>query len=168
MRHWYGLASLLRYCGQVPHPGSKTPFAPRFGLNYRITPKTVFRGGYGLFFDPQGNAGTNIRKSLHEYSLEEWHRVMNTNLTSAFLCSRAVHPASGPYAYVRHPIYTGVLLAMLGSALVSGPAWALILIVAASYFVYAALQEEKIMLKEFPDTYPLYRKRTKMLIPFIL
>jgi 2-deoxy-D-gluconate 3-dehydrogenase len=39
------------------------------------------------------NAGTNIRKSLHEYSLEEWHRVMNTNLTSAFLCSRAVHPA---------------------------------------------------------------------------
>ena len=39
------------------------------------------------------NAGTNIRKSLHEYSLDEWHRVMNTNLTSAFLCSRAVHPA---------------------------------------------------------------------------
>jgi 2-dehydro-3-deoxy-D-gluconate 5-dehydrogenase len=34
------------------------------------------------------NAGTNIRKSLHEYSLDEWHRVMNTNLTSAFLCSR--------------------------------------------------------------------------------
>src|SRR5688572_16838259 len=31
------------------------------------------------------NAGTNIRKSLHEYSLDEWHRVMNTNLTSAFL-----------------------------------------------------------------------------------
>jgi 2-dehydro-3-deoxy-D-gluconate 5-dehydrogenase len=38
------------------------------------------------------NAGTNIRKSLHEYSLDEWHRVMNTNLTSAFLCSRAVYP----------------------------------------------------------------------------
>ena len=38
------------------------------------------------------NAGTNIRKSLHEYSLEEWHRVMNTNLTSAFLCSRAAYP----------------------------------------------------------------------------
>jgi 2-deoxy-D-gluconate 3-dehydrogenase len=39
------------------------------------------------------NAGTNIRKSLHEYTLDEWHRVMNTNLTSAFLCSRAVYPA---------------------------------------------------------------------------
>jgi 2-deoxy-D-gluconate 3-dehydrogenase len=39
------------------------------------------------------NAGTNLRKPLHEYSLEEWHRVMDTNLTSAFLCSRAVYPA---------------------------------------------------------------------------
>lgn len=39
------------------------------------------------------NAGTNIRKALHEYSLEEWHRVVDTNLTSAFLCSRAVYPA---------------------------------------------------------------------------
>jgi 2-deoxy-D-gluconate 3-dehydrogenase len=39
------------------------------------------------------NAGTNVRKSLHEYSLDEWHRVMNTNLTSAFLCSREVYPA---------------------------------------------------------------------------
>ena len=39
------------------------------------------------------NAGTNIRKSLHEYTLDEWHRVMNTNLTSAFLCSRAVYPS---------------------------------------------------------------------------
>jgi 2-dehydro-3-deoxy-D-gluconate 5-dehydrogenase len=38
------------------------------------------------------NAGTNIRKALHEYSLDEWHRVMNTNLTSAFLCSKAVYP----------------------------------------------------------------------------
>ena len=39
------------------------------------------------------NAGTNIRKSLHEYTLDEWHRVIDTNLTSAFLCSRAVYPA---------------------------------------------------------------------------
>ena len=32
---------ILRYCGSVPHPGSKTPFAPRFGMNYRLTDKTV-------------------------------------------------------------------------------------------------------------------------------
>ena len=39
------------------------------------------------------NAGTNIRKPAHQLSAEEWHRVIDTNLTSAFLCSRASHPA---------------------------------------------------------------------------
>ncbi|HEV8473533.1 MAG TPA: SDR family oxidoreductase, partial [Methylomirabilota bacterium] len=39
------------------------------------------------------NAGTNIRKPVHELALDEWHRVLDTNLTSAFLCSRAAHPA---------------------------------------------------------------------------
>jgi 2-deoxy-D-gluconate 3-dehydrogenase len=39
------------------------------------------------------NAGMNIRKPAHELALEEWHRVLDTNLTSAFLCSKAVHPA---------------------------------------------------------------------------
>ncbi len=39
------------------------------------------------------NAGINIRKPAHELEIEEWDRVIHTNLTSAFLCSRAVHPA---------------------------------------------------------------------------
>jgi 2-deoxy-D-gluconate 3-dehydrogenase len=39
------------------------------------------------------NAGINIRKPAHELSLEEWHRVLETNLTAAFLCARAVYPA---------------------------------------------------------------------------
>jgi len=38
------------------------------------------------------NAGTNIRKPAHEASLDEWRQVMDANLTSAFLCSRAAHP----------------------------------------------------------------------------
>ncbi len=39
------------------------------------------------------NAGINIRKPPHELSLEEWHTVMDVNLTSAFLLSKAVYPA---------------------------------------------------------------------------
>jgi 2-deoxy-D-gluconate 3-dehydrogenase len=38
------------------------------------------------------NAGTNIRKAPDVLELEEWDSVMKTNLTSAFLCSKAVHP----------------------------------------------------------------------------
>jgi len=37
------------------------------------------------------NAGTNIRKQPQEYSLEEWHKVMDTNLTSAFVASQAAY-----------------------------------------------------------------------------
>ena len=38
------------------------------------------------------NAGTNIRKRPEELDESEWHTVLDTNLTSAFLCSRACHP----------------------------------------------------------------------------
>ncbi|MBV9341942.1 MAG: TonB-dependent receptor, partial [Acidobacteria bacterium] len=40
------------YCGRPnPADGSKKPFAPRIGLAYRLSDKTVLRGGYGIFFD---------------------------------------------------------------------------------------------------------------------
>jgi 2-dehydro-3-deoxy-D-gluconate 5-dehydrogenase len=39
------------------------------------------------------NAGINIRKPTHELALDEWRRVLDTNLTSAFLCSKAAYPA---------------------------------------------------------------------------
>jgi 2-deoxy-D-gluconate 3-dehydrogenase len=38
------------------------------------------------------NAGTNIRKAPQDYSLEEWHSVLNINLTSMFLCCQAAYP----------------------------------------------------------------------------
>ncbi|HTR19130.1 MAG TPA: isoprenylcysteine carboxylmethyltransferase family protein [Candidatus Paceibacterota bacterium] len=74
---------------------------------------------------------------------------------------------TGPYAYVRHPIYSGFMLAALGSALVS-VWWFVPLVLFSIYFIYSAKTEEKIMLKEFPDQYPGYMKRTNMLIPFVL
>jgi 2-deoxy-D-gluconate 3-dehydrogenase len=39
------------------------------------------------------NAGINIRKAPQEYSLEEWHTIIDTNLTSVFTCCQAVYPA---------------------------------------------------------------------------
>lgn len=74
---------------------------------------------------------------------------------------------TGPYAYIRNPIYTGILMALVGSSLVIWW-WAAIFAWSAIYFVIAARGEERIMLKEFPDTYPAYKARTKMLVPFVL
>jgi protein-S-isoprenylcysteine O-methyltransferase Ste14 len=85
--------------------------------------------------------------------------------------SRTENPdlvTSGPYAYVRHPIYTGMLIAMLGSAIVESAFWSIPLVLFGIYFVYSARSEEKLMIEQFPKQYPAYMKRTKMLVPFIL
>jgi len=74
---------------------------------------------------------------------------------------------SGPYAYVRHPIYSGIILALIGSVLARGLAWLLVLLLCFAYFTFSARTEEKMMLAQFPDAYPAYRRRTKMLIPFL-
>jgi protein-S-isoprenylcysteine O-methyltransferase Ste14 len=73
----------------------------------------------------------------------------------------------GPYAYVRHPIYTGIIFGMLGSAMASTLLWVVPLLLSGSYFVYSARQEEKLMLQQFPVQYPAYMQRTKMLLPFL-
>jgi 2-deoxy-D-gluconate 3-dehydrogenase len=39
------------------------------------------------------NAGTNVRRQPEDYSLEEWHLILETNLTSAFMCCQAAYPA---------------------------------------------------------------------------
>ena len=50
-------------------------------------------GRFGRLDILVNNAGTNIRKQPQDYTLEEWQSVLNTNLTSAFLCSQAAYPA---------------------------------------------------------------------------
>ena len=64
-------------------------------------------------------------------------------------------------------IYSGILLAMLGSAVVTGPWWLVILVIAGTYFVYSAKQEEALLVEQFPVTFPAYRARTRILIPFV-
>lgn len=73
----------------------------------------------------------------------------------------------GPYAYVRHPIYTGMMFAMLGSAIGQSLVWLLPLLLGSAYFVYSARQEEKLMLRQFPREYAAYMQRSKRLLPFL-
>ena len=74
----------------------------------------------------------------------------------------------GPYAYVRHPIYSGVILGMIGSAIGHSVAWTLPLALVAPYFIYSARREEELMCQLFPDSYPAYMRRTYMLVPYVL
>jgi len=74
---------------------------------------------------------------------------------------------SGPYAVVRHPIYTGIIVAALGTALTGAIVGAILFIIAAALFVSRVGKEERIMLELFPGAYPSYQSRTKRLIPFV-
>jgi protein-S-isoprenylcysteine O-methyltransferase Ste14 len=74
---------------------------------------------------------------------------------------------SGPYRLVRHPIYSGVLIAGLGTALALSWLWIIAVGLAAVYFLHSATVEERYLTGQFPEDYPAYKQSTKMFVPFI-
>ncbi|MGH9773783.1 MAG: methyltransferase family protein [Candidatus Acidiferrales bacterium] len=75
---------------------------------------------------------------------------------------------SGPYARLRHPIYSGILLALVGMALAIGKwralaAFALVLI----GFTWKARTEESALAREFGERYAAYRQQTGFLLPHL-
>jgi protein-S-isoprenylcysteine O-methyltransferase Ste14 len=74
---------------------------------------------------------------------------------------------TGPYRFVRHPIYSGIILAMIGTTIAVSLYWLVAVVLLGAYFVYSATVEERFMAERFPDSYPQYKRSTKMLIPFI-
>ncbi len=74
---------------------------------------------------------------------------------------------TGPYRKVRHPIYSGMIVALIGTALATTLYGLIAVVVLTGYFIYSATREEAFLVQEFPDAYPGYKHSTKMLIPFL-
>jgi len=74
---------------------------------------------------------------------------------------------SGPYRFVRNPMYSGGLVAAIGTAIAAGGGFVFLLIVLAASFIWRVGAENRLMEQQFPEDYPAYRKRTKALIPFV-
>jgi protein-S-isoprenylcysteine O-methyltransferase Ste14 len=74
---------------------------------------------------------------------------------------------SGPYRLVRHPIYSGILVAGIGTALAISWLWLVAFGLAGAYFIYSATVEERYLTEQFPDAYPAYKSSSKMLVPFV-
>lgn len=100
-----------------------------------------------------------------------WARVVLGRNWSAVVQVKRDHEliVRGPYRWVRHPIYTGLLLAFLGTALAIGEWRALLAtaIVAGSFWIKLRL-EERWMREQFGDAYLSYMGRVKALIPGVL
>ena len=75
----------------------------------------------------------------------------------------------GPYRFVRHPIYTGILTMFFATALARGHLSGFVstLLMFASFWIKLR-DEEKLMLQQFPGRYADYRRRAKCIIPFVV
>lgn len=85
--------------------------------------------------------------------LKEGHRVIRT----------------GPYGWVRHPIYAGIVMAIAGSALVAGEATALLApVVMLAAYLRKIRMEEAVLLRAFGAEYEAYRRDVRALVPFVV
>lgn len=148
-----GLVLLLVAVLLVLLPGSAAPF-----LTERFAPRAewVYWGGVGLTAAGLGFAvwarrhlGANWSGTV---SIKQGHELVT----------------SGPYALVRHPIYTGLLLAFAGSVLARGEVRGLLAwLLAALYLLGRVRVEERWMAQQFGDAYRDYAKRVAALVPFV-
>jgi protein-S-isoprenylcysteine O-methyltransferase Ste14 len=75
----------------------------------------------------------------------------------------------GPYAYVRHPIYSGLMLLGLATAIHYATLGGFVLLALIWIgFVLKMREEELLMTEHFPDRYPAYRARVKAIVPFVV
>jgi protein-S-isoprenylcysteine O-methyltransferase Ste14 len=75
---------------------------------------------------------------------------------------------SGPYRIVRHPIYTGLLVALLGTAIALGELRCFLGVVLAGIaWKIKSMSEETLMVQQFGDQYARYREQVKGLVPYL-
>jgi protein-S-isoprenylcysteine O-methyltransferase Ste14 len=142
--------------------GAAIVAVPRLGqgpLGWRIVPD-----GPGAFI-----AGAAVVAAGLGFSI--WARVQLGRYWSGSVALKQGHKLirSGPYAIVRHPIYTGAIAAVAGTAVVLGEArgvLALVLVTAA--YIRKVVMEERVLAREFGEEHARYRRQVKALLPFIV
>src|ERR1700677_579819 len=70
---------------------------------------------------------------------------------------------TGPYQHIRNPIYSGIILAAIGTTVAISWYWLVAVVLMGAYFIYSATVEAQTMERLFPNTYPEYKRSTKML-----
>lgn len=140
--------------GGVLIGGRKLPWGP---LNARLWPHSPTAYWIGLTLLVAGLA------------FAVWARVHLGRNWSASVTVKEGHELirSGPYAYARHPIYTGLITAVLGTAIVSGTVRAAVGLVIITVSLLRKLRTEEAFMREtFPGEYERYSADVPALVPF--
>jgi protein-S-isoprenylcysteine O-methyltransferase Ste14 len=127
-------------------------------LDQRLAPegRTATAAGYGLLLAGLAFAG--------------WARIFLGGNWSSNVTLKQDHTLvlSGPYRIVRHPIYTGLLAALLGTAIALGELRCFLgVMLAAIAWKIKSMSEEKFMMQRFGEQYDRYRTQVKALVPYI-
>ena len=134
------------------------PSVPVFPLDARFVPLALWPVRLGAALTVAGIA------------FAIWARVRIAGNWSSDVTLKRDHEliVEGPYAWVRHPIYTGILVALAGTALAVGE-WRGVLAVAlaAASFWRKLTIEEAVMRRQFGEGYARYAARVPALIPFV-
>jgi protein-S-isoprenylcysteine O-methyltransferase Ste14 len=148
-------------------------------LPYRL----LTLGGFFLLFSARRSHGPDGLWSLPEtagwfmvllclvgFAFAWWARIHLGHLWSAFVTRKADHRIvdTGPYGIVRHPIYTGIILAAIALAIVKGTLLALAgaLLATIGFWIKARLEETFLREQLGAEAYDAYRRRVPMLVPF--
>ena len=128
-------------------------------LDLRLLPRSEITGWLGA-----GGCALGLVGAL-------WARVALAGNWSSNVTFKQSHELilRGPYRFVRHPIYTSLLLMIMATAVYKGRLGSLVaFLLAFTGFWLKLRQEEALMIRHFPNDYPAYRSRVKALVPFVL
>jgi protein-S-isoprenylcysteine O-methyltransferase Ste14 len=135
------------------------PRVPIFGLDARFVPLALWPVRLGAALTVAGIA------------FAIWARLWIAGNWSSDVTLKRDHEliVDGPYAWVRHPIYTGILLGLIGTGLAVGEWRAVFAVVIAAIAFWRKLTiEEGVMRRQFGEAYARYAERTRALVPFVV
>ena len=121
---------------------------------------------------PEGRASTAVGYGLLMAGMlfAGWARLFLGGNWSSSVTLKQDHTLvrSGPYRIVRHPIYTGLLVALLGTAIALGELRCFLgVLLAAIAWKIKSMSEETLMVQQFGDQYARYREQVKGLVPYL-
>jgi protein-S-isoprenylcysteine O-methyltransferase Ste14 len=165
----------------ISKPTVRTPHRVR-----QFVASLLFAGAYLLLFSTRATAGGPLATSvtprlpllgqiglaldLAGVALAIWARLTLGRNWSGMITVKQDHELvqAGPYASIRHPIYTGLLTGLAGTALTIGWLASYLGVVSGLVAILVRVNdEEALMAQEFPESHKAYRQRTKKLIPFV-
>jgi protein-S-isoprenylcysteine O-methyltransferase Ste14 len=141
-----------------------------FVLLFAINTRHGYHGPLQLWTLPAGAGWGMAALCFAGFAFAWWARIHLGQLWSAFVTRKADHRIvdTGPYRIVRHPIYTGIILAAIAVAIVKGTVFAIAgaLLSALGFWIKARLEEGFLRDQLGTEAYDAYRRRVPMLVPF--